>query len=453
MYDVSIIIPTYNRCSLLEMTLKSIANQDLKNISMEVLVIDDGSVDNTPKLTEEYKQVISNLKYFYNKHDRYRVAYVRNIGIRNANGKIIIFVDTGMVLCKDYVFQHYRSHAENENAAVIGSIYGYTVSLEDKAFSKIIDLTDIDKTFSCVEAKTEYMDVRMESFRYHSYNISNLMAPYTFFWTGNVSVQRRLILEIGGFDEKFIGWGVEDIDFGYRLFLNGAKYILNLRAKSIHIPHELPVDVKDVLDKDRGIDNKIYFHMKYKNIDSELFVTGCQDLFYNRDLYTIYINSINRFDFRCIKGTGIIEEPLNETTIIYGAGDGSILRFCEGPTVLEYEKSKYIFLKDNFQYNKVYNSIGTMTFFTDKQYNVCLITDYWIYLNDYLLLNLIKESLRISDTVLILFQISIGGTDCIQKIDLSKVTNCLDSLAIKYIPYEFTEYRNTFYYLKFSEMQ
>lgn len=94
-----------------------------------------------------------------------------------------------------------------------------------------------------------------------------------------------------------------------------------------------------------------------------------------------------------------------------------------------------------------------MTFFTDKQYNVCLITDYWIYLNDYLLLNLIKESLRISDTVLILFQISIGGTDCIQKIDLSKVTNCLDSLAIKYIPYEFTEYRNTFYYLKFSEMQ
>lgn len=88
MYDVSIIIPTYNRCSLLEMTLRSIVNQDLNNISMEVLVIDDGSEDNTPKLIEEYQQVISNLKYFYNKHDGYRVAYVRNIGIRNAHGKI-----------------------------------------------------------------------------------------------------------------------------------------------------------------------------------------------------------------------------------------------------------------------------------------------------------------------------------------------------------------------------
>lgn len=449
MYDVSIIIPTYNRCSLLEMTLKSIVNQDLNNISMEVLVIDDGSEDNTQKLIEEYQQVISNLKYFYNKHDGYRVAYVRNIGIRNAHGKIVIFVDSGMVLCKNYVFQHYKSHVENENAVVIGSILGYTVPLGDKEFSKIIDITDIDKTFSCVEAKTEYIDVRMESFRYHSYNISNIIAPYTFFWTGNVSSQRKLLLEIEGFDEKFIGWGVEDIDLGYRLFLNGAKYILNLKAKSIHIPHDLPEDVKDVLDKDRGINNKIYFHMKYKNIDSELFVTGCQDLFYNRDLYALYENSINRFDFTCIQGTKIIEEPLNESTIIYGAGDGSILRFCKVPTILEYEKSKYYFLKDKLQYEKVYNSIGAMTLFADKQFSICLITDYWIYINDYLLLNLIKESLRISDTVLMLFQVSVGGTDRIRKINLSKVTDCLDGLEIPYTLYEFMENRNIFCYLKF----
>jgi len=85
---ISIIIPTYNRAELLPRTIKSILNQTLQNF--EILLVDDGSTDNT-------KHVIKNLKtkkirYFYQNNKG--PAAARNLGIKQSQGNYIAFMDS-----------------------------------------------------------------------------------------------------------------------------------------------------------------------------------------------------------------------------------------------------------------------------------------------------------------------------------------------------------------------
>lgn len=453
MCDVSIIIPTYNRCKLLGITLQSICVQNLENISMEVIIVDDGSTDDTSKIVAQYKQSIENIKYIYSEHNGYRVAYVRNLGIKQSSGEILIFVDSGMILCRDFVRRHYQSHLDHDKNVAIGSIYGYTILQSDQTFNKLVDVNDIEKTFNNIEKMAEYVDVRMESFRYHSYHIGNLRAPYIFFWTGNVSARREHILQVGCFDENYKGWGVEDIDLGYRLFLKGLTFSVNMEAKAIHLPHEIETGVKEVLEKDRDMHNKLYFHEKYKNIDSEFLVTGFQDVFFNRDIDFLYENGNNRFDFKQVHVKKIMEKTLDEHAVINGGFNGSITDFCDDSVVLEYDTERYHQLKEYGKIDKVYNSIGTKTFFADRQFEICLITDFWIYLNDSMLSYLTKEAARIANSVFILYQIEIEGREAISISDETwkALLQHLNTLHIDYETYKYEEGGTTFFYLYYGK--
>ena len=80
-----------------------------------------------------------------------------------------------------------------------------------------------------------------------------------FYWTCNVSAPTDLVRAVGGFDEYFRSWGGEDIDLGYRLFLDGARFVLNRAATSVHYPH--PKKPGDLNYQARG--NYRYMAQKY----------------------------------------------------------------------------------------------------------------------------------------------------------------------------------------------
>ncbi|WP_457554026.1 glycosyltransferase family 2 protein [Desulfobacula sp.] len=84
---VSAILPTYNRAWTLENAIDSVLAQDYPN--MELIVIDDGSDDNTPKLLEPYKNQITVL-YQENKG----VSAARNLGIKKSKGEFIALLDS-----------------------------------------------------------------------------------------------------------------------------------------------------------------------------------------------------------------------------------------------------------------------------------------------------------------------------------------------------------------------
>lgn len=84
---ISVIIPTYNRASLLREAVDSVLNQTFQNF--EVIVIDDGSKDETPEVLETYND---RLRYWYQNNQG--VSAARNRGLQHARGSLIAFLDS-----------------------------------------------------------------------------------------------------------------------------------------------------------------------------------------------------------------------------------------------------------------------------------------------------------------------------------------------------------------------
>jgi len=101
---VSIILPTYNREKYLNRSIDSVLNQTYKN--WELLIIDDGSSDETLSLVKNYLNQFSNIRYFF--HENRGAAYSMNIGMQNSRGKFITFLGSD----DEYLANHLKLRVE-----------------------------------------------------------------------------------------------------------------------------------------------------------------------------------------------------------------------------------------------------------------------------------------------------------------------------------------------------
>lgn len=88
--DVSVVVPVYNTDKYLKEAIDSIIGQSLKNI--EIILIDDGSTDNSGVICDEYAKLDNRIKVFHQKNSG--ASKARNIGLKIAQGRYIIFLDS-----------------------------------------------------------------------------------------------------------------------------------------------------------------------------------------------------------------------------------------------------------------------------------------------------------------------------------------------------------------------
>jgi len=88
---VSIIIPTYNRANLLSRAIKSVLNQTFHNF--ELIIINDGSTDNTEKVIKQFQKNDRRIKYIKLNENSGIPAHPKNVGIKNSRGAYIAFLD------------------------------------------------------------------------------------------------------------------------------------------------------------------------------------------------------------------------------------------------------------------------------------------------------------------------------------------------------------------------
>ena len=91
MIVLSIIIPTRNRATLLQLALQSLQTQTLSTDYFEVLVIDNGSTDNTKQIVAAYQQKLGNVRYFFDPTPGLHVG--RHLGMKMAKSDILVYAD------------------------------------------------------------------------------------------------------------------------------------------------------------------------------------------------------------------------------------------------------------------------------------------------------------------------------------------------------------------------
>jgi hypothetical protein len=202
---ISVVIPTFNRAHLLSATLESLAAQSLPPDKYEVLVIDDGSTDQTRQVVESFSNRLP-LRYFSVSHKG--IAAAKNRGIQQSKHPIVFFFDDDDVADRHLLREHLQSHQEHPRETT--AILGYT------AWARSLRITEVMRFITGVG---RYL---------FSYDGLEMFDPldFTYFWGGRTSCKRSLLETIGGFDERF-EFGCEDIELAYRLWPKGFEVILN----------------------------------------------------------------------------------------------------------------------------------------------------------------------------------------------------------------------------------
>jgi glycosyltransferase involved in cell wall biosynthesis len=118
-FDISVIIATYNRASMLPEALESILGQEASGVRYEIIVVDNNSPDNTREVVESYiKRGHSNLRYLF--EGKQGVAHARNTAIAEAKAPVLAFTDDDVRARPDWVASIVRSMDEHPEAACIG---------------------------------------------------------------------------------------------------------------------------------------------------------------------------------------------------------------------------------------------------------------------------------------------------------------------------------------------
>lgn len=126
----SIIIPVYNVEKYLNECVESVLNQTYKN--MEIILVDDGSTDSSPKICDNYLEQDNRIKVIHKKNGG--ASSARNVGIKNMTGDYVLFMDSDDFWDNNRVLENLSTIISNENADVI--CYGYKEFYEKTKESK-----------------------------------------------------------------------------------------------------------------------------------------------------------------------------------------------------------------------------------------------------------------------------------------------------------------------------
>lgn len=130
MARVSVIIPTYNRADLLKEALESVVTQSYTDY--EVIVVDDGSTDDTKNVVENISKGQSNIRYIYQKKSGRSTA--RNVGIRETKCELITFLNSDDIYLANKLKIQVQSLDDHPNYGM-----AYTNHLVMDENGKIID--------------------------------------------------------------------------------------------------------------------------------------------------------------------------------------------------------------------------------------------------------------------------------------------------------------------------
>ena len=199
---IAVIITTYNRAPFLRDALRSLADQTASASAFEVVVVDDGSTDETRHIATTVPGLP--LRYAYQRNSG--IASARNHGIFLTTAPLLLFLDDDDVASPTLVDEHLKAH--EQHTADYYAVLGYTA---------------LDEALRSDPLMNFCTNVSGLLFSYGNLK-GRSVVDFTYFWGGRSSCKRRFLLQHGLFNPTF-RFGNEDIELGFRLAKRGFRVV------------------------------------------------------------------------------------------------------------------------------------------------------------------------------------------------------------------------------------
>lgn len=210
---ISVVISTYNRASAIPATLDALAQQDLPGEDFEVLVVDDGSTDETQEVLSA-AMVPYALRTFRLPTNR-GVSAGRNVGLRNAAGEYVVMISDDLIVPARFLTEHLATLRRFPDAWVVGG-FRQLDSLRETPFGRYLEQLELGFD-------------RARLTRQIDQNLFEMDWPTA----RNLSLPRRHLQRIGLFDEQF-RVTCEDQDLAQRAREQGIHFVYDASLECIH---------------------------------------------------------------------------------------------------------------------------------------------------------------------------------------------------------------------------
>jgi GT2 family glycosyltransferase len=222
---LSVVIPTHNKRPLLARALAALAEQKLEGESWEVVVVDDGSSDGTARQLQECPlRQTGRLQVVAPGRNVGRAA-ARNLGWRAARGELILFLDDDIIAPPGLLAAHLALLRGRPGTSTIGCVRTDPALVDGPHF--------------------HYIDDRGVA------KIQDGLVPARYFVTQNAAVARADLQAVGGFDERFRAYGLEDMEVAFRLEEERGVRFWALRSPvPLHVHHHT---LSEYLEKKRVV--------------------------------------------------------------------------------------------------------------------------------------------------------------------------------------------------------
>lgn len=197
----TLIIPAYNAEKTIAYCLDSALTQSISREEYEIIVVDDGSTDNTYEIVKNYPVVLI-------QQQNQGPASARNKGAENASGNILIFTDSDCDLDRNFLEGMVSSIEQGNGIVGVQGCY----KTRQKAFMAQFGQAEIETRYK-IMAKSKYID---------------------FIGTYAAAYRKDIFLKYGGFDTGFLLASGEDTEYSYKLHRYGQKMVFNPLAFVYH---------------------------------------------------------------------------------------------------------------------------------------------------------------------------------------------------------------------------
>jgi len=255
--NVSVLIIVYDRPAHLRACLHALSLQTRP--ADQIVVVDDGS---SPAAADAIRDSVAQsglpIKLVSRVRTGYCPAAARNEAVRHADHEYLLFHDCDILAFPDLIERHLA--ASDPGLFQIGNC-GYLNASRSQPFLEQTNWNAEDLKRAWQAADLSAVNKAARRFCWHSlqrrFGVARRHKPKLL--SGHFSLYREDLLEVNGFDEKYVGWGYEDDDLGMRLYLAGLRshsLIKTARALHLHHPSAKPPAEQGVRP------NRIYFRRK-----------------------------------------------------------------------------------------------------------------------------------------------------------------------------------------------